>query len=360
MSTMDELFAKAYAHAVFDPLQDELDINPDPGREVTIRINQEGILYINNLMIGSVEESPVFLLHACSAAGKYGSPLPDSETQRQAAKYADRTAGISPFTVRKLFMRGMETQDPCRFVQWLAHLEILQHICPPLEDARWCMEHGNVKNDGTWFSTFDHCCLSLNAMAEFTTDVNLRIAALFHDIGKPKCADYAVQESPTFHGHDAGGALLAAQWLDKFGAEKIDIQRVYDLISNHMFYFPKGTTDRAIRNWILKTGDKWKDLILLRLADRKGNPNKQGFPVVTKEMKNLLKRIYTLRKSGKLFFKEDLAVSDDELDKAGLTDPSKRARARKDITGILMQNLKRNNKAFLLSYIHKLPYRYKK
>lgn len=98
-------------------------------------------------------------------------------------------------------------------------------------------------------------------------DLDVRWAALLHDIAKPRtCA-----EGPAgvhFHGHDHAGAEMAEVILARFRASTQRTARVAHLIRHHMFDVPPAAGDTAIRRFIHRVGaDAVDQLLVLRRAD---------------------------------------------------------------------------------------------
>jgi len=95
----------------------------------------------------------------------------------------------------------------------------------------------------------------------------LRLAGLFHDIGKPETfAD------GHFHQHEFVGEFKARQILRRWKFDKETVAEVTHLIRNHMFWYETHWTDSAVRRFIRKIGlDYIPALFALRRADNIGS-----------------------------------------------------------------------------------------
>lgn len=331
----------------------ELDYYPE-GTMIRIWIDSKNDLYIGSNLVGDVSHAPVLLLHACAAAGKHNAALPDTMTCEAARKIAPDIKSVYPGTVRKIFLKAMTYSDPVRFIEWLEELSLLEHICPALYETTWCYERDNET------TTFIHSLLVLGAMVEMTKDPVLRLAALLHDIGKPLTweMDYNKDGLSTFHRHEVEGAAKAQMWMKRFEFEEADIHRVTSLIYRHMWYFSGNTKTKTYRKWLRKTGPQgWRDLILLRVADRKGNPAKWERPVITHAMKRTLKMIWHIIRDEAPVFKEEINVTEDYMKSIGFDSPELINRAWEDIFGMLIVNPKKNEEKLLKRYLRKLSYR---
>jgi tRNA nucleotidyltransferase (CCA-adding enzyme) len=96
------------------------------------------------------------------------------------------------------------------------------------------------------------------------TNPVLRLAVLLHDIAKPAC-----KAGDTFYNHDQAGAVMAENILQrlKFGGN--DIERVANLVANHMFDYTDRWSDAAVRRFLRRIGgvQNVADLFALRRAD---------------------------------------------------------------------------------------------
>jgi poly(A) polymerase len=101
-------------------------------------------------------------------------------------------------------------------------------------------------------------------------DLVLRIAALFHDIGKPQTRRIEGGGVVTFHHHDVVGAKLAAKRLKHLRFDKETITSVAKLIELHLRFFgySEGVwTDSAVRRYVRDAGPLLERLHILTRAD---------------------------------------------------------------------------------------------
>lgn len=111
----------------------------------------------------------------------------------------------------------------------------------------------------------------------------VRWAALLHDIGKPTTA-----ADGHFYGHDVVGAELAEAVLGRLRLPRAVIERVVQLIRQHMFMYDSGWSDAAVRRFIGKVGLPALDELLdLRAADNVGS----GRPADAEGLAELRQRI---------------------------------------------------------------------
>jgi len=141
---------------------------------------------------------------------------------------------------------------------------------------------GIEQNQAHSYDVFEHNVRALQHAADKGWSFEVRLAALLHDIGKPKSRRRSEEKNDwTFHGHDVVGAKMTKKILEnlKFPRETIDI--VSNLVRWHMFFSdPDKITLSAVRRIIVNVGkDHIEDLIQLRICDRigTGRPKEQPF-----------------------------------------------------------------------------------
>jgi poly(A) polymerase len=101
-------------------------------------------------------------------------------------------------------------------------------------------------------------------------DVPLRIAALLHDIGKPRTRKLEPGGAVTFHHHDVVGARMARKRLQALRFDTATTDAVATLIELHLRFFgyAEGAwTDAAVRRYVRDAGDLLERLHILTRAD---------------------------------------------------------------------------------------------
>lgn len=123
------------------------------------------------------------------------------------------------------------------------------------------------------YDVYEHSLRSLQHCADKKYSLEMRLAALFHDIGKP--ASRRKDETQgiwTFYGHEVIGAKIVAKVLTELRFSKKIIEKVTKLVRWHMFFADTEQISlSAVRRIISSVGrDNIWDLMNLRGADRMG------------------------------------------------------------------------------------------
>ncbi len=128
----------------------------------------------------------------------------------------------------------------------------------------------------------------------------LRLAALFHDIGKPKTRAFA-DGGVTFHHHEVVGARMTRHRMQalRYPGDEVDV--VTELVNLHLRFhtYRLGWTDRAVRRYVRDAGpllDRLNELTRCDCTTR--NPNKAR--ALGRRMDELEARIADLRQQEEL------------------------------------------------------------
>lgn len=184
---------------------------------------------------------------------------------------------ISKERVRDEFIRILNSPKPMEALILSHKLDILRFIAPDIE-----LGIGIEQNQAHSFDVYEHNLRSLQHAADKGWSFDIRLAALFHDIGKPATRRWAPEKKDwTFHGHDVVGARIAKKALENLKFPRETIEKVQKLVRWHMFFSdPDKVTLSAVRRIIANVGkENIADLIQLRICDRigTGRPKEQPF-----------------------------------------------------------------------------------
>jgi poly(A) polymerase len=112
--------------------------------------------------------------------------------------------------------------------------------------------------------------IALEHRLDSAPDLVIRLAALLHDIGKPKTRRFAEGGTVTFHHHDVVGAKLARKRMKALRYSNDMIDQVTLLIELHLRFHGYGSgewTDSAVRRYVRDAGDQLERLHILTRAD---------------------------------------------------------------------------------------------
>ncbi len=169
---------------------------------------------------------------------------------------------------RDEFAKMIMSTDPVLALGLLEQTGLLEYLVPELREGIGCDQKG-----AHIYDVFTHMLHALNHAKDKNAPLHIRLAALFHDIGKPRTRRYdKTKDKYTFYGHEVVGARMVAKIMDrlKFSREMSDL--VTKLVRYHMFFSDTEViTLSPVRRMIQNVGvDHIWELMQVRECDRVG------------------------------------------------------------------------------------------
>lgn len=199
-----------------------------------------------------------------------------NETLEAIFRLASNLEKISKERIRDEFIKIIMSSNPMQGLLISQKLGMLKYISSELESAVGIEQNGHHA-----FDVFEHSLRSLNHAASREFDLEIRLAALFHDIGKVKTRRFdETKKDYTFYGHEVVSERVTKKILEELKFEKKVVEKVCRLVRWHMFFSdPDEVTLSSVRRLIVNIGKEniW-DLIDLRLCDRMGSGTKKEEP----------------------------------------------------------------------------------
>ncbi len=227
-----------------------------------------------------------------------------------------KISSISVERFRDEFEKMLGSEKPSVGLKLLENTGIMSIFIPELLPGRGCIQ--SDKRGFHDFDVLDHLFYACDGAP--VEKLNVRLAALFHDIGKPavkKLTDNTI----TFYNHERLGADLTEIILTRLKFPNAVINNVCHLIREHMFNYEPNWTVAAVRRFIIRIGrENLDDLYDLRIADIYGMHNQKvdfRFSEPIMRLIELKDRIAEeLEKNNALSLK-DLAINGSDLIAAG-------------------------------------------
>ncbi|MEX1113307.1 MAG: HD domain-containing protein [Patescibacteria group bacterium] len=199
---------------------------------------------------------------------------------------AERLQYISAERIRDEFMGILISDRPAEGVRLLLKTGLLAQFLPELLEGADLDQPKHHK-----YPVLEHNLRSLEHTP--STDPLVRLAALLHDVGKPRSARGS-GANRTFHGHEVIGARMTKEIMRRLRFSNDDLKHVTNLVRHHMFLFQFESTDKAVRRIVRRVGPEHvDDLIALRVGDRIGSGCKIG---LTKKLQLFKERSLEVQK----------------------------------------------------------------
>ena len=291
-------------------------------------------------------------VRAIRFAGQLGFQIED-ETMKAISmlEILKKTKGISVERFRDEFCKMLKSEKPSVSLKLMEQTGIMEMFIPQFKICRGC-----IQNDGRGFHEFDVADHILYACDGSPRDnLIVRLAAFFHDIGKPECrSTESLEDGRTlihFHGHETVSAKKAHEAMRQLKFSNEEIDRVTHLVKEHMFYYESCWSDAAVRRFIIRVGiDNFEDLVQLRLADIYGMhriPLQEGSPsyLGLAELKGRIKKVIEEKQALGL---KDMAVNGGDLIKLGIPAGKKMGAILKELFEAVTESPAMNKRETLL------------
>ncbi|HEY4026380.1 MAG TPA: HD domain-containing protein [Candidatus Dormibacteraeota bacterium] len=207
-------------------------------------------------------DDPLRMLRAIRFAAQLGFDLaPDLLPAMRRLRERARPPVVSVERVTDELRKMLMSDRPRRALELLDEGGLLEVVLPEVYAC-----HGVEQGGYHVADVFGHTMLALERVADLgPRDLVLRLATLFHDVGKPPTAT----PDGAFHGHHDVGADMTREALARLRFSNADIDRVTRLVRLHLrpvFYEPEWR-DGAVRRLARDAGDLIWTLLALARAD---------------------------------------------------------------------------------------------
>ncbi|QQY79335.1 tRNA nucleotidyltransferase (CCA-adding enzyme) [Keratinibaculum paraultunense] len=186
----------------------------------------------------------------------------EESTYKAAKKYSKNVSSISMERITDEFFKILLCEKPSKGIRLLEELGILEIILPELVPAIGF----DQKNPNHEMDVYEHTLCVLDNTLPI---IQLRLAALFHDIGKPHTMTIDEEGIGHFYDHDKLSAEMSKEILTRFKCSNDLIQKVYILVKEHMNHHAN-FSEKGLKKLIRRVGEEEIfNLIKLQKADIK-------------------------------------------------------------------------------------------
>jgi poly(A) polymerase len=259
----------------------------------------------------SFSDDPLRMLRAARFISGLGVvPVPDLTAAVKLMN--ERITIVSAERIRDEFDRLMVTLRPSLGLWFLVDNGLSQHFLPEL--AAMQLEQDPIHRHK---DVLTHTLAVVeNVQPDAPCDFRItRLAALFHDVGKPKTRSIRAGKGVTFYHHEAVGARMTRERMRKLKYSTQDIETVSELValSARFHTYQMGWTDAAVRRYVRDAGAHLADLNVLTRSDCTTR-NEKKVEALARRMSELEQRIAELATS------EELKAMRPELDGSQVMD----------------------------------------
>ena len=347
--TINAIAYNPFTHEFIDPFNGKLDLKT----RLIICVNDDDERF---------QEDPIRMMRAIRFSCREDFTLATC-TQEAINRNARLLTKKSKEIISEELCKILLSDKPVKGINLLYNTGLLQYIIPELVE---CFDFKRPNNTHHIKDLHYH----ITDTIKFTEqDLELRLAALLHDIGKPKCwsqdniyvrlikrkykcmtqkskykSYFKLKREVHFYGHENEGAYMTARILHRLKFNNMLMLNVTWLVKNHMRRVDSDNPKKGLKRLLNESVELTKKLILLQRADSKSHTD----PSIYKE--DLLLLIDEIIKEKEAFGLKDLAINGYDCIYLGLKG-KEIGNALNKCLNFVIENPELNNKTILIDLI---------
>jgi poly(A) polymerase len=217
----------------------------------------------------SFSDDPLRMMRAARFAAQLDFAV-DEAALKAIASMKERIAIVSAERVRDEFVKLLMSDSPRLGLSILVESGLAEFVIPELPKLKLEIDEHHRHKD-----VYEHSLTVLEQAIALEhrvdgPDLVLRLAALLHDIGKPKTRAFVADGGVSFHHHEVVGAHLTKARLKALRFDKQTVDEVSTLVELHLRFHGYGTgewTDSAVRRYVRDAGPLLARLHILTRSD---------------------------------------------------------------------------------------------
>ena len=231
-----------------------------------------GRLRTPNSPAESFSDDPLRMMRAARFVSQLEFSV-DDEVVAAMTAMADRVDIVSAERVRDELTKLVLGRNPRGGLELLVSTGLADRVLPELPKLRLEIDEHHRHKD-----VFEHSLTVLDQAVDLESghepssgpDLVLRLAALLHDIGKPRTRRFEGDGRVSFHHHEVVGAAMVRKRLRALRFSSHEVEAIGDLVELHLRFHGYGTgewTDSAVRRYVRDAGPLLSRLHKLTRAD---------------------------------------------------------------------------------------------
>ena len=249
----------------------------------------------------SFSDDPLRMLRAARFAAQLGFSIHESVTKAM-SEMCDRLSIVSSERIRDEFTKILLSNNPRIGITTLVDTGLCEKFLPEIPKLRLEIDEHHRHKD-----VYEHTLTVVEqsmALEEKIGGANLtlRLAALMHDVGKPKTRALIPGGGVSFHHHEVVGSRMTKERLKKMRFDHEIVEDVAKLVFLHLRFHGYGGgdwTDSAVRRYVRDAGHLLPLLHLLTRADCTTR-NKKKADLLAENYNHLEERIASLMEEEEL------------------------------------------------------------
>lgn len=309
-------------------------------------------------------DDPLRVVRALVATARYGfEPDPQLLTAMH-----DQAAAIRHLPGERIRMemdKLLSSPDPVKAMQMAEQTGVLDYLAPELSSTVGFSQYNPHHDLDVW----EHTMQVLKGAVNISNDPDVRLAALFHDSGKPDSfwQDANAPEGGGGHfykkknddgsfvgqDHEEVGGDLVKAYMDRLRYPTKRIERVEFLVRNHMF--PYFDTAKGARKFLKRCNGDPKlafDLLALRQADASGKRTGQMNDFDTEKVTQARTLLQDVLNKDEPVSTKSLAIDGNDLIQLGMKPGPEIGQVLNRLLDEVMDNPDLNNREDLMRLVN--------
>lgn len=215
----------------------------------------------------SFSDDPLRMMRAARFVSRFKmTPVPELVAAVHAMK--ERLEIVSAERIRDELDKLIVVDSPTAGLWFLVETGLAAQFLPELPAMR--LEHDPIHRHKDvlthTFAVIENVRPDAHPEFDFRTT---RLAALFHDVGKPRTRGFVEGKGTTFHMHDVVGAKMTRKRLVALRYPNEDVERITELVRLHLRFhtYEMGWSDSAVRRYVNDAGPLLDELNVLTRCD---------------------------------------------------------------------------------------------
>ncbi|MFA6354114.1 MAG: HD domain-containing protein [Candidatus Paceibacterota bacterium] len=232
------------------------------------------------------DEDALRLMRAVRFAGELNFEI-ELNTRRAIEKLAGLLEVIAKERIRDEFVKIIMSDNATRGLLLLEELNLLRNVVPELREGIGVGQNKHHIN-----TVFEHNIRALDYTVKKNYSLRVRLASLFHDVGKVRAKQGDGPDS-TFYNHEMIGAKMTLKIMDCLRFPKDITEEVTHLVRNHLFYYNVDeVTAAGVRRLLRRVGpENVDDLMKVREADRIGSGVPKAVPYKLRHLLFMIEKV---------------------------------------------------------------------
>lgn len=264
----------------------------------------------------------------------------DEETRLSIIKNSHFIKAISIERIHDELNKILLSEKPSRGIRMLVNTGLMDYIIPEYLSTVGFNQH-NPYHDK---DVFEHV---MEVLDNIEPKLNLRLAAVFHDISKPECFTQDENGRGHFYGHHIKSATVTKEIMRRLKYSNDLIEDVSTLIRYH-YLKEIDMKDKGVKRFINNVGiDRLDDMFALNIADIKGKSSTANFDKV----EALRKKCNEILNNKEPLNRKDLDIDGNDLENLGIKKGKLYGELLDKALELVLEFPEKNNKEELTEYI---------